>query len=648
VIDWAAFHFLRPAWLAALPLAVGLPWWLARRRARGGGWDGVVAPALLAALWLRPPGRGARWGWVLLGLGWTLAVLALAGPSWERQPQPGYRAGGALVIVLDMSPSMSAADLPPARLMRARLKIEDLLRRRREGQVALLVFADGPYLVAPLTEDVATLTNLLPALGPDILPAPGDDAAPALRRAAALLRDGGARHGDVLLLTDGMADFTAALDAARALARAGHRLGVIGVGTPQGAPVTAPGGGGTVMARLDEARLAELARAGGGRYHRLSVDDSDLAAVLPPQAARALDAARRSQARVQRWLDRGAWLLPPLLLIAALGFRRGWLGVLLLCSVALPPPARAAGWQDLWLRPDQQGYRALQHKQPAAAAQRFRDPFWRGVAQYEAGDYRAAAETFATLPGPEAAYNRGNALARLGRLREAAEAYRQALRQQPDHADAKANLALVERLLRQRQKDQRQPQQGENRQRQQQGQGQSQGAPQQGAQRQQGQQENQGAQQGQQEGQGTQKHQGPQKDAARQNDAGQRKDQSARPEEKGQPRPRAGRQPQPSPAEKPQPGARAGERPQAASGRQGSQAGQRQAEQAADEAARARQDVMPQAGRHAVPGRPGQRGIGGEDVHLEEWLRQVPDDPAGLLRRKFLLEYLRRHPAPAQ
>ena len=95
-----------------------------------------------------PRGRGRL---VLLALAWFLAVLALAGPSLERQPQPVGQGDDALVLVLDLSLSMYAEDLPPSRLLRARLKIEDVLARRRDGRTALRLRA--PSCSLPTTGD---------------------------------------------------------------------------------------------------------------------------------------------------------------------------------------------------------------------------------------------------------------------------------------------------------------------------------------------------------------------------------------------------------------------------------------------------------------------------------------------------------------
>ncbi|MNL14022.1 Tetratricopeptide repeat protein [compost metagenome] len=153
--------------------------------------------------------------------------------------------------------------------------------------------------------------------------------------------------------------------------------------------------------------------------------------------------------RLDTWADQGYWLLLPLLLLAACAGRRGWLLCLPLL-LALPQPGYAFEFQDLWLRPDQQGLHLLKQKRPAEAARHFEDHQWQGVALYEAGDYTGAAQRFAEGDDAHAHYNRGNALAKSGELEAALDAYEQALERQPDLRPALTNKALVESLLKQK------------------------------------------------------------------------------------------------------------------------------------------------------------------------------------------------------
>ncbi|MBK6660876.1 MAG: VWA domain-containing protein [Proteobacteria bacterium] len=407
----ADFHFLRPAWFLVLPLLLVLVWWAMRTRGRGGVWSRVVDAALLPFI----VEGGAvdmksRAGALLAGAG-ALAVIALAGPVWDRQPVPVFRTEGALVIALDLSASMNSADIKPTRLERARFKIADILHARKTGQTALLVFAAQAFVVTPLTNDVQTLLAHLSVLEPSIMPSQGSEPAAALELAAKLLNQGGLPNGHVLLVTDGADE--AGMARARELAGAGtFNVSVLGVGTADGAPVPDASG--------------DFIKGANG-------------------------------ALVMSHLDGPALL--PLLPLAALAFRRGVLVLLVavLANGAVPREARA----DWWRTPDQAGQRAFEHKDYADAAHTFQDPTWRAAARYRAGDFAGASEDLKTSDTALGHYNRGNALARQGQLPDALAAYDAALKIDPKDEDAKFNRALVAKALEQQNQEQQQQQDGQ-------------------------------------------------------------------------------------------------------------------------------------------------------------------------------------------
>ncbi|MGH8300513.1 MAG: VWA domain-containing protein [Steroidobacteraceae bacterium] len=324
------FHFLHPYWLLALPPLIGLAAWLARRRGRDGGWPHLLDGELLTLLRLSEGGAG-RSPWLLVGLVWALAVVALAGPTWQRQITPAYRAPASWIVALDVSPSMDAADVPPSRIARARYAIDDLLSAAKDARVGLVAFAGDAYTVAPLTSDVATVRNLAQPLAPSLMPESGNRLAPALEEAARLLQASPGKDRHVIVLTDGFSDPAKALVAAQQLHRNGISVDVIGVGTASGAP--APDGNGgfvrdaqgrVVLTRLDSDLLQRVARAGGGRFVALSALPS-LVADLHRSGSREMSSSVAApHVRLASWLNDGVWLLPPLLLLAALIARRGW------------------------------------------------------------------------------------------------------------------------------------------------------------------------------------------------------------------------------------------------------------------------------------------------------------------------------------
>lgn len=332
-----AFHFLRPLWLLALPFLWAIVFWLARRRALGEDWASVIDADLLPALRLggadSADGHGARsarpWPW--LALAWTLAVLALAGPTWQQSRVPAYRAPAAWVLVLDLSPSMDAADLPPNRVTRARYALDDVLGAARDARVGMVAFSDEPYTVTPLTQDVATVRALMPSLAPEMMPSPGDHLAPALDQAGRLLTASGARDKRVVVMTDGFADPAAALRSAAVLKSQGVAISVVGMGTSGGAPLRGADGsfekganGQALLTRVDVDQLQQLATVGGGHYVDVA-NLPNLVADLQTSSQAAGEAIAAPGIEVAHWRDGGAYLLPGLVLLAALLTRRRWL-----------------------------------------------------------------------------------------------------------------------------------------------------------------------------------------------------------------------------------------------------------------------------------------------------------------------------------
>lgn len=324
------FHFLYPWWLIALLPLWALAAWFGWRR-QSGNWAQLIDADLLPVLRLSG-GEVRRSPWLLIVLAWTLAVLALAGPAWQREHSAAWRSPGAWVLALDLSPSMAASDLAPDRATRARYALSDLLAAVRDERVALLAFAGESHTVTPLTEDVATVRALLPPLAPDLMPESGDNAAPALQEAARLIQAAGLHKGDVILLSDGFADQAAAMTAAQVLRKQGLRLHVVGVGSVQGAPLPDAQGqfvndaqGHKVLAKLPEDSLRRLASLGGGDYVSL-VELPQLLARLQAAAPQSLSGEQAEAGKaLSHWQNGGVWLLAPLLLLCALIARKGWL-----------------------------------------------------------------------------------------------------------------------------------------------------------------------------------------------------------------------------------------------------------------------------------------------------------------------------------
>ena len=454
----ADFHFLRPEWLIALPFVLLTAVLFARRRLGPGSWEFVVDPQLAPHVLSGSQANGIDPRWILLGVTGVLGILALAGPAWERIEQPMFRSEQALVVALDLSRSMDAQDVAPSRLLRARLKILDLLQRRASGQTALIVYSANAFTVTPLTTDSDTVAALVNSLGTDIMPSRGSYPLAAINKGRALLEQAGMGYGEVLLITDG-GSTPATERAARDLRDAGYSLSVLGVGTTGGAPIPrATGGfvtdqmGQIAVARLEETSLRALATAGGGRYVTLTSDNRDLDLLLSGEVG-TTSAGDQSQA-TDRWREEGPWLLLLLLPLAAMSFRRGWAIVLLVFVLPLAQPAQASLWDDMWQTRNQQAQERLEEGDVLAAAELFDDGEWQAVSRYRGGEFAESAAKFAAKGDTRNLYNLGNAMAMQGEFESALDAYEQVLKMEPDNADAKYNRDLMDEMLQEQQSQQ--------------------------------------------------------------------------------------------------------------------------------------------------------------------------------------------------
>ena len=431
------------------------------------------------------------------------------------------------------------------------------------------------------------------------MPAQGINTGLALRKAETLLKGAGHSTGNILLITDEV-DLPGAESVAEDLDSQGYRVSVLGIGTDHGAPILNEDGsflkdasGEIVIPVLKQGAMRKLAGSGGGLYRRMTTDDKDISYLLLSMNSLAVDETEATtEFETDTWREQGPWLLLLLLPLSALAFRRGYLMLICLFLIPLPRQASALDWDSLWLREDQRAKRQLDAGNTEAAASMFSDPAWKAVSQYRSGDFESTVDSLDRLDDTVSMYNQGNALARLGEYEKAIEKYQLVLDQDPDNADASFNKELLEEELKKQQQQQQQSsqdqqQQANDQQQQQQGQNNE------------DQQEQQ--EQGQQE---TGKQQGSSDSPTQQNDSEQNSEEEQQ----------AGKQPR--------------DEEQQQSEQQ--QAKPEQADDAADEGdesqlAQARADDSSE-----------------EQRATEQWLRRIPDDPAGLLRRKFRYQYQQR------
>ncbi|HUP22112.1 MAG TPA: VWA domain-containing protein [Thermoanaerobaculia bacterium] len=307
-------------WLLwVVPLLVLFLVWGARRRALL--LRQFATPALLERIVLGSS-RGRRaFKSVLLVIGVTSAVLALAGFAYGFTWEDVSRRGVDIAVALDVSDSMLVKDADPAsglsRLERARREIADLLDVMRGDRLALVAFAGLAYVELPLTLDYQAARLFLDVLDTDLIPVPGTALDAAIDTAIEALEEGGGKGEKALILiTDGEDHSGKALEAAARAKARGIRIFSIGIGREEGSPIPRESGGfrrdesgEIILSRLDEPTLQRLALETGGRYVRSVTGDLDLEQVYFQGIKASIAEQELGATRRQRWKDRFQWLL---------------------------------------------------------------------------------------------------------------------------------------------------------------------------------------------------------------------------------------------------------------------------------------------------------------------------------------------------
>ncbi len=673
-------HFVRADWFYAfIPLILFLL--LAySKRSDNKNWRGVVDPQLQPFVLQSSAGKQHRYPLLLVFIAASLCITALAGPVYKKLPQPVYREQSSLVILLDLSQSMNATDIKPSRLARAKLELLDLLKARKTGQTALIVYAADAFVVTPLTDDNNTIANLVPSLETDMMPAQGSNLAKALAKTVSLFTQAGAIKGDILVITDDIHQRDES--AIKKIVAQGYRLSIFGIGTTAGGPIpldaNAGGGflqdrsGAIVIPRLQPEKLQRFALSGGGLYTSLQAGDEDvnkLSALFQSSEIAPLNNQQTENQNMNAdlWQEEGHWLLLPLLFFASLWARRGWLAVFLIFMLPLPQPAYADGidTQHLWSTPDQKAMQAFNKGDLEQAAEHFTNPEWKASALYRKGDYEAAAKTLENADSSNGNYNRGNALARQGKLEEAIKAYNKALEIDASNADARYNLEQVKQALKKQQQDKKdqnqdkqnqdgqkkdeQQQQGDEKQQDQQSQDQqSQNSQQQNDQQQSDQQQNSEQQDSQQQNSQQSEDQSDQQSSRQSQDKKDgeqdKKDEPQSSTQKSSPEQQQEEQEQlkqrDAEAEAKQQKKEQQQYQQNLQQEQQNQDRQPQDEQQKpDEASKEVEHKDAEEKPMEVEVNPVEASITEEEKATEQWLKRVPDDPGGLLRRKFYYQY---------
>ncbi|HAH07191.1 MAG TPA: hypothetical protein DCM05_11835 [Elusimicrobia bacterium] len=406
-----------------------------------------------------------------------LLFAALAGPQWGVELVETRDPGSQAVIVVDTSLSMLCEDIKPSRMEKAKNALSLLIDGLQGSRVGIVAFAGEAYVQCPLTTDLEAAKSFLRRVQVGLVPQAGTDLSKAILAARAMLERA---SGDksILLLSDGETLAGDPQQAAADAAQAGIRIFLIGTGTPEGEPIPLKDGEGrllgykkgpdgqTVVSKLNEQGMMEIAAASGGAYYRATQSEEEVGKIL--QQMKGADSDGNGSGKGTSTRMRNRYRLPllaaVLLLLVELFLMEG------ARTKLTPPPAALAAaalllvaWSPkkdakLWKgnKSYQQGRYEEAFEQYARALKKGdKDPkplFNAGDALFKMGEFDKAAESFKRLIDPrfntrrtaaDANFNLGNALARKGQGAEAADAYRRCLLLDMDDAACRHNLALL-------------------------------------------------------------------------------------------------------------------------------------------------------------------------------------------------------------
>ena len=284
------------------------------------------APQLIAKLSATVNWSGRRWQTILWFVVLALVIIALARPRWGSQVEVVERQGVEIIVALDVSQSMLAEDLKPNRLARAKLEISELMDRLEGNELGLVVFAGAAYIQFPLTSDFATARFFLEAAHPGMISRSSTNLAEAIRVAMTGFNEERASQKVIILLTDGEAtevteDVT---PMAQQAAEAGIIIYTIGFGSPEGEPIPEYDDlgnltgykqdrqGETVLTRLDETTLQQIALTTHGQYFRAAADGREVGFLA--NAVSELQTGELESRFETRGIERFQWFLGPAIL----------------------------------------------------------------------------------------------------------------------------------------------------------------------------------------------------------------------------------------------------------------------------------------------------------------------------------------------
>ncbi len=271
--------------LAAIPLVIFLFWWTLRWKKKTV--KKIGDEKLVSQLISNYSPFHFQLKFLLLAVGLAAIIVAAANLQKPGEMEQVQRKGVDVVIAMDVSKSMLADDIKPNRLERARQMVYKLMDQLPDDRIALVLFAGRAYMQMPLTTDHSAARMFVQQAGPDVVPAQGTVITDALRMSNTAFNSKERKFKSIILITDGEDHDPNAVQLAQQLAQDGVMINAVGVGSPDGAPIMDPvtndykkdQAGNTVISKLNEQELQQLAAATKGVYVRLADTEAAVTAM---------------------------------------------------------------------------------------------------------------------------------------------------------------------------------------------------------------------------------------------------------------------------------------------------------------------------------------------------------------------------------
>ncbi|MBF0120356.1 MAG: VWA domain-containing protein [Desulfobacterales bacterium] len=414
---------------------------------------------------------------VLISL--TFMAIALSGPEYGYRWEEVERKGIDIIVAIDCSKSMTASDISPSRLDRAKREVIDLLNMLQGDRIGLVAFSGTAFLQCPLTLDYEAFHIFLNSLSPDFLPVYGTDIAAAITTAISGFNEKDHSEKAVILITDGESTSGDPIQEAEKASKAGIKIFCIGIGKNEGAPIKDKDGelkkdksGNIILSKLDEDTLKKISAVTGAIYVHSITGDMDLDIIYNKEIRSKMEQKTVSSGRKQIWEDRYQWFLIISLIAIIIELfltsvnKKASLFIFLIIFFC-----NSISYADVLRRNMKKGIEAYEKGDYNSALKYMIDAqleepdnpeiyYNLGNTYYKLGDFESAFKNYqgALNKGDDKMkekilYNQGNTLYKKGDLKEAIENYEKALKIDPNDKEAKENLEFAKKMLEKQQKE---------------------------------------------------------------------------------------------------------------------------------------------------------------------------------------------------